>query len=82
MGRQPPRSTRRKCTDGRRPLREGRCFEVPFALRARRVRVQAPDVLAGIKKKGFQFITLERIQMVGPNKEGAKGSYTVYNIPT
>jgi hypothetical protein len=36
--------------------------------------------LAGLKKKGFQVATLERVRMVGPNKEGAKGSYTVYAI--
>jgi hypothetical protein len=36
--------------------------------------------LAGLKKKGFQVTTLERVRMVGPNKEGAKGSYTVYTI--
>jgi hypothetical protein len=36
--------------------------------------------LAGLKKKGIQVATLERVRMVGPNKEGAKGSYTVYAI--
>ena len=36
--------------------------------------------LAGLKKKGIQVITLERVRMVGPNKDGAKGSYTVYAI--
>ncbi len=36
--------------------------------------------LAGLKKKGFQVATLERVRMVGPNKEGAKGSYTIYAI--
>jgi hypothetical protein len=36
--------------------------------------------LAGLKKKGIQVITLERVRMVGPNKEGAKGSYTVYHV--
>jgi len=34
--------------------------------------------LAGLKKKGIQVITLERVRMVGPNKEGAKGSYSIY----
>jgi hypothetical protein len=24
---------------------------------------------------------LERVRMVGPNKEGAKGSYTIYRNP-
>jgi hypothetical protein len=36
--------------------------------------------LAGLKKKGIQVATLERVRMVGPNKEGAKGSYTIYQI--
>ncbi|OJY71837.1 MAG: hypothetical protein BGP12_09615 [Rhodospirillales bacterium 70-18] len=36
--------------------------------------------LAGLKKKGFTIETLDRVRMVGPNKEGAKGSYTVYRI--
>ncbi len=36
--------------------------------------------LAGLKKKGFTIATLERVRMVGPNKEGAKGSYTRYAI--
>jgi len=36
--------------------------------------------LAGLKKKGINVETLERVRMVGPNKEGAKGSYSVYSI--
>ena len=35
---------------------------------------------AGLKKKGFTVQVLERVRQVGPNKEGAKGSYTVYCI--
>jgi hypothetical protein len=35
---------------------------------------------AGLKKKGFTVKVLERVRQVGPNKEGAKGSYTVYCI--
>jgi hypothetical protein len=38
--------------------------------------------LAGVKKKGFTIETLNRVRMVGPNKEGAKGSYSVYRIAT
>lgn len=33
---------------------------------------------AGLKKKGITVEVLERVRQVGPNKEGAKGSYTVY----
>ena len=36
--------------------------------------------LAGLKKKGIQVSTLDRVRMVGPNKDGAKGSYTVYHV--
>jgi hypothetical protein len=36
---------------------------------------------AGLKKRqGISVIAAERIRMVGPNKEGAKGSYSVYRI--
>jgi DNA-binding MarR family transcriptional regulator len=34
--------------------------------------------LAGLKKKGHAVEVLERIRQVGPNKQGAKGSYSVY----
>jgi DNA-binding NarL/FixJ family response regulator len=36
--------------------------------------------LAGLKKKGIKVDTLERVRMVGPNKEGAKGSFTIYQV--
>jgi hypothetical protein len=36
--------------------------------------------LAGLKKKGHTVEVLERIRQVGPNKEGAKGSYSIYRI--
>ncbi|MCB4825229.1 DUF3489 domain-containing protein [Roseicella aerolata] len=36
---------------------------------------------AGLKKRqGIAFEVLERVRQVGPNKEGARGSYTVYKI--
>jgi hypothetical protein len=34
--------------------------------------------LAGLKRKGITVAVLERVRQVGPNKEGAKGSYSVY----
>jgi hypothetical protein len=37
--------------------------------------------LAGLKKKGIKVEALDRVRMVGPNKEGAKGSYSVYRVP-
>jgi hypothetical protein len=38
---------------------------------------------AGLKKRrqGIEVQVLERVRQVGPNKEGARGSYTVYRIP-
>ena len=36
--------------------------------------------LAGLKKKGIEVTTLERVRMVGPNRDGAKGSYTRYAV--
>jgi hypothetical protein len=36
---------------------------------------------AGLKKRqGISVIAAERIRQVGPNKEGAKGSYSIYRI--
>jgi hypothetical protein len=36
--------------------------------------------LAGLGKKGIAGAVLERVRQIGPNKEGAKGSYTVYRV--
>jgi hypothetical protein len=36
--------------------------------------------LAGLKKKGFKVEALDKVQMAGPGKQGAKGSYTTYGI--
>ena len=35
---------------------------------------------AGLKKKGHAIEVLDRVRQVGPNKTGAKGSYTVYAL--
>jgi hypothetical protein len=36
---------------------------------------------AGLKKRqGISVIAAERIRQVGPNKEGAKGSFTIYRV--
>jgi hypothetical protein len=35
---------------------------------------------AGLKKKGIAVAVLERVRQVGPNKEGAKGSFTIYRV--
>jgi hypothetical protein len=36
---------------------------------------------AGLKKKGYAVEVKSRERMVGPNKAGAKGSYTIYHLP-
>ena len=37
---------------------------------------------AGLKKRqGIEVKVLERVRQVGPNKEGARGSYSVYHLP-
>ena len=36
--------------------------------------------LAGLKKKGIRVATLDRVRMVGPNKDGARGSFTIYHV--
>ena len=33
---------------------------------------------AGLKKRGIEVSVLEGVRQVGPGKEGARGSYTVY----
>ncbi len=35
---------------------------------------------AGLKNRGIEVGVLERIRQVGPGKEGAKGSHTVYYV--
>jgi hypothetical protein len=36
--------------------------------------------LAGLTKKGIKVVALERVRQIGPNKAGAKGSYTIYRV--
>jgi hypothetical protein len=36
--------------------------------------------LAGLKRKGITVEVVERVRQVGPNREGAKGSYSVYRV--
>ncbi len=35
---------------------------------------------AGLKKRGIEVAVLERVRQLGPDKAGAKGSYTVYRV--
>jgi len=36
--------------------------------------------LAGLKRRGVRVEVLERVRQVGPNRDGAKGSYSVYRV--
>jgi hypothetical protein len=36
--------------------------------------------LAGLPRKGIRVEVLDRVRRVGPNKQGAKGSYSVYRL--
>ena len=36
--------------------------------------------LASLAKKEIKVDVLERVRQVGPNRTGAKGSYTVYHV--
>jgi hypothetical protein len=36
--------------------------------------------LAGLPKRGVAVTVLERVRQVGPDKAGAKGSYTIYRV--
>ena len=36
--------------------------------------------LAGLKKRGTEVVVHERVRQVGPGKEGARGSFTVYRV--
>ena len=38
--------------------------------------------LAGLKRRSITVEVLERVRQVGPNKQGAKGSYSIYRIAT
>ena len=40
----------------------------------------ARGFLAALKKKGITIEVMERVRQVGPRKEGARGSYTVYRV--
>ena len=35
---------------------------------------------AGLKRRSIEVTVLERVRQVGPNKQGAKGSYSIYRV--
>jgi biotin operon repressor len=77
-----------------RKQREGTKQEAVLALLRRAEGASGPQIaeatgwashtvrgfLAGLKKKGIKVATIERVRQVGPNTEGAKKSYTVYQV--
>lgn len=77
-----------------RRAREGTKQHQVLALLERQEGVSGPDIgvatgwashtvrgfLAGLKNKGIPVEILERVRQGGPNKEGTKGSYTIYQI--
>lgn len=36
--------------------------------------------MAGLKRKGMMVEAIERVRMVGPDKQGSKGSYSIYRL--
>lgn len=43
-------------------------------------RTRVRGFFAGLKKQGTSIEVLSRVRQVGPGREGAKGSYTIYCI--
>jgi hypothetical protein len=90
----PPRATR-EAGAPRKP-REGTKQEMVLALLRREEGATISQIceatgwqghtvrgfFAGLKKRqGIEVQVLERVRQVGPNKEGAKGSFTIYHLP-
>jgi hypothetical protein len=90
----PTRTTAPRSTGPRQP-RQGTKQEVVLALLRRPEGATVAQIseatgwanhtvrgfFAGLKKRqGIAVEVLERVRQVGPNKQGAKGSYTVYRI--
>ena len=79
--------------DALRPLRDTKQAQV-LAMLARDEGASGPQIaeamgwasptvrgfVAGLAKKGITVEVLERVRQVGPNRTGAKGSYTVYRL--
>jgi len=84
----------RPVTTGPRPARTGTKQEAVLAMLRRSEGATVAQIaeatawrshtvrgfLAGLKKKGIQVAILERVRQVGPNRDGAKGSYTTYKL--
>jgi hypothetical protein len=89
----PPARAPRESGAARTP-RSGTKQQTVLALLRRAEGASGPDIiaatgwqphtvrgfLAGLKKRGIEVLVHERVRQVGPGKEGAKGSYTVYRV--
>jgi hypothetical protein len=83
-----------RAASGTRPPRAGTKQAAVLALLRRPEGASGPDIihatgwaphtvrgfLAGLKKCGVLVLIHERMRQVGPGKEGAKGSYSIYRI--
>jgi hypothetical protein len=89
------RATRQPRPEGApRSPRQGTKQEAVLALLRRPEGASGPDIaaatgwaphtvrgfLAGLEKRGVAVLVHERVRQVGPGKEGAKGSFTVYRV--
>jgi biotin operon repressor len=89
-----PRAAATATTPGSRTPRDGTKRAAVLALLRRPEGASGPQLaeatgwaphtvrgfLAGLRKRGVEVTVLERVRQVGPGKDGAKGSYTVYRI--
>ena len=78
------RASRARAPSGRRCWR---CCAGPRARPSRRSprppagrRTRCAASSPGSRRRAIEVAVLERVRQVGPNKEGAKGSYTVYRV--
>jgi Protein of unknown function (DUF3489) len=83
-----------RSASGPRPPRAGTKHEAVLALLRRPEGASGPAIaaatgwaphtvrgfLAGLKKCGIEVIVHGRVRQLGPDKEGAKGSYSIYRI--
>jgi hypothetical protein len=91
----PPRAPRGRTDGAPRKPREGTKQEAVLALLRRAEGATIAQIceatgwrqhtvrgfFAGLKKRqGIEIQVLERVRQVGPNREGAKGSYSIYRI--
>jgi hypothetical protein len=72
---------------GQSTARPSRChgypavgLATPTARTAGRANHTVRGFFAGLKKRSIEVTVLERVRQVGPNEQGAKGSYSIYRV--